>query len=95
MLCKVCGKQYVGSTAERLRFQWNNHKNNQHKVKRCEDHTQKYFHEHFLSQDHNGIINVIEIVFIDKIDPLDTTRRDEFWRAKLKTLAPDGLNIEE
>ena len=53
------------------------------------------FHEHFLSHDHNGLINDIEIIFIDKTDPSDPTRREEFWRAKLKTLAPNGLNIEE
>ena len=84
MLCKVYGKQYVGSTTERFRFQWNNYKDNQ-----------KYFHEHFLSHDHNGLINDIEIIFIDKTDPPYPTRREEFWPAKLKTLAPNGPNIEE
>ena len=60
---------------------------------RGRDHTQKYFHEHFLSHDHNGIINDTEIILIDKTDPSDPTRR--VWQAKLKTLAPNGLNIEE
>ena len=30
-----------------------------------------------------------------KTDPSDLTRREEFWRNKLKTLAPYGLNVEE
>ena len=37
----MCNKQYVGSTAERFRYQWDNYKNNQHKTKRGEDDTQK------------------------------------------------------
>ena len=56
---------------------------------------QKCFHYHFLSETHNGLINDVEIVFIDKTDPLDPTRREEFWRNKLRTLAPYGLNMEE
>ena len=47
MSCKVCGKQYLGSATERFRFRWNNYKDNHRKAKRGEDHTQKYFHEHF------------------------------------------------
>ena len=31
--------------------------------------------------------------FYYKTYQLDPTRREEFWRAKLKTLPPDGLNI--
>ena len=34
-------------------------------------------------------------IFIDKTDPLDLTRKEEFWRAKLKTIAPDGFNADE
>ena len=26
---------------------------------------QKYFHDHFLSEGHNGLIDDVEIVFID------------------------------
>ena len=56
---------------------------------------QKYFHGHFSSEGHNGLINDVEIVLIDKTDPSDPTRREELWRNKLKTLAPYGLNVEE
>ena len=51
----------------------------------------KYFHDHFLSEGHNGLINDAEIVFIDKTHPSGPTRREEFWRNKLKTLEPYGL----
>ena len=95
MSCKVCGKQYVGSTTERFGLRWNNYKSCQRKAKNGEDCIQKYFHDHFLSECHNGLINDVEIVFIDKTDPSDPTRREEFWRNEVKTLAPYGLNVEE
>ena len=93
--CKVCGRQYVGSTTERFMFLWNSYKSCQRKGERGEDCIQKYLHEHFLSQGHNGLINDAKIIFIDKTDPLDIIRRDKFWRTKHKTLAHYGLNVEE
>ena len=39
---------------------------------------QKYFHDHLLSEGHNGLIDDVEIVFIDKTDPSDPTRREKF-----------------
>ena len=56
---------------------------------------QRYLHEHVLSDSHNGLINDVEIVFIDKTEPSDPTRREEFCKIKLKTLEPYGLNLEE
>ena len=38
---------------------------------------QKYLHEHFLCEGQNGLINDIEIIFINKIDPLDRTRTEK------------------
>ena len=93
--CRVRGKQYVGSTTEMFRFRWNNYKICQRKSKGGEDCIQKYLHGHFLSEGHNGLINDVEIIFIDKTDQWDPTRKAEFWRTKLKTLAPCGLNVEE
>ena len=52
---------------------------------------QKYLHDHFLREDHNGLINDVEIIFIDKTDPLDPPRIEKFWRSS--TLY--GFNVEE
>ena len=76
--CKVYGKQYVGSTTERFRFRWNNYKSCQRKPDGGEDCMQRYLHEHFLSKDHDGLINDVEINFVDKTDPSDPTRKEEF-----------------
>ena len=56
---------------------------------------QKYLQDHLLSEDHDGLLNNVEITLIDKTDPSDPERREEFWRTKLRTLAPLGLNIAE
>ena len=40
-------------------------------------------------------MNDCEIIFIDKMDPLESTRREFFWMRVLKTIAPMGLNIDE
>ena len=47
---------------------------------------EKHFHDHSLSEGLNGLINDVEIVFIDKTDPSDTTRREKFWRNKAPRL---------
>ena len=93
--CKVCRKQYVGSTTDKFRYQWNNYRNSQRKAETGADHMQKYLHDHFISQDHDGLLNNVEVTFIDETDPSDPERGEEFWRTKLCTLAPLGLNIEE
>ena len=56
---------------------------------------QKYLHDHFSSKDHYDLLNNVEITLIDKTDPLDPERKEEFWKAKLRTLALLGLNIKE
>ena len=39
---------------------------------------QKYLHDYFLSEDHDGLLNNVESTLIDKIDPSDPERREEF-----------------
>ena len=76
-------------------YRWKNYRNCRREAERREDHMQKYLHYHFLSEDHDGLLNNVEITLIDKTDPSDSERREEFWQTKLRTLAPLGLNTEE
>ena len=48
------------------------------KLREREDCMQRYLHEYFFSEVHNGFIHGVEIIFIDKTDPSDPTRRKEF-----------------
>ena len=43
--------------------------------------------EHFYSEEHNGFLQDCCISLIDKTDGSDPTRRDEYWRVLLKTVA--------
>ena len=92
---KVYGIQYVGSTVDRFRLRWNNYKICQRNAADGGTPNQNYFHQHFLSDSHNGLMNVCEIILIDKTDCSDPTRRKFFWMRVLKTIVPLGLNIYE
>ena len=90
--CKVCGMQYNGQTNDEFRYRWNNYKDNNRKSLRGEDHKQAGFFAHFQTAGHSGFINDTEIRFIDKTDPSDPTRREDFWIDTLKTRYLQGLN---
>ena len=91
----MCGKQYVGSTTDKFRYRWKNYKNCQRKAERGKNHMQKYLHDHFLKENHDSLLNNVEITLIDKTDPSDPERKEEFWRTMLRTLAPLDSNTEE
>ena len=55
---------------------------------------QEYLFRHFLSPGGNGFLNDVSITFIDKTDPSDPLKRENYRRRTLKTMAPFGLNIE-
>ena len=40
-------------------------------------------------------MNDVSITIIDKTDPSDLLRREDYWRQTLKTMVPCGLNIED
>ena len=48
--------------------------------------------EHFHLEEHNGFLQDCSKTLIEKTDGSDATRREEYWRVVLKTVAPDGLN---
>ena len=73
--CKVCGLQYVGSTVDRFRLRWNNYECSQGIASAGGTPKQNYFHQHFLSENHHGLLQDCEIKLIDKTDPSDPTRR--------------------
>ena len=56
---------------------------------------QNYFRQHFLSENHHGLLEHCEIRLIDKTNPSDPNRREFFWMRKLETLAPLSLNVLE
>ena len=95
LTCNCCKKQYVGQTVDEFRFRWNNYKSNCRKHQRGETCMQQHLYEHFCSSNHNCFISDVSVTFIDKTDPSDPLKREDYWRSTLKTMALFGLNVEE
>ena len=41
---------------------------------------------------HDGFLNDVSITFIDKTDPFDVLRREDYWRQTLKKMVPYEVN---
>ena len=95
LTCNCCKKQYVGQTVNKFRFRWNNYKSNFRKHQQGERCMQQHLYEHFCNSDHNCFTSDVSITFIDKTDPSDPLKREDYWRRTLKTMTPFGLNIED
>ena len=95
--CEICGEQYTGSTKTKFRSRANNYKSTQRKFVNKEAVPkqaleQKFFHEHYCSDRHNGIEYWV-ITLIDSAEALKELRKKElYWMYQLKTYAPYGLN---
>ena len=48
-----------------------------------------------MLEDHTQFVNDVSIIFIDKRDPTDPLKREEYWRHELKTLVPNDRNVSE
>ena len=55
---------------------------------------QKFLQGHFLQHDHQGFLKDVEVRVIDKTQASDPTKREFYWMRTLRTLYPDGFNIE-
>ena len=56
---------------------------------------QQYLFNHFCTSGHCGFLEDVSLTFIDKTDPSDPLKREDYWKSTLKKMAPFGLNIEE
>ena len=53
-----------------------------------------FLQNRFLQDDHHGFLEDVEVTLIDKTQASDLTKRKYYWMRTLKTLYPDGLNLE-
>ena len=91
--CKVCKKQYVGSTITKFRQRFNQYKSNIHLYGQGRrGFQQEKVIEHFYSTNHHVTYNDLTVQVIDYCDPNDQERREGFWIYHLDTLYPKGLN---
>ena len=81
--CRVCGKQYNGSTVTKFCARANNYKSMHHNFRKeqllshqaC---NQKHFHEHYLQNDHNEICDW-EVTIIDHAERVQSLRQKELY----------------
>ena len=55
---------------------------------------QKFLQSHFLQRDRQGFLKDVEVRLIDKTQTFDPSKREFYCIRTLRTLYPDGLNIE-
>ena len=58
----------------------------------CKD---TFLYEHFNLPDHSGFLNDVSVTLINKTDPTDATKLEDYWIHTLKTKAPLGLHVED
>ena len=51
---------------------------------------QQFLQNYFLQDDHHGFLEDVEVILIDKTDPI---KREYYWKRNLKALYPDGFNL--
>ena len=93
--CKVCKKQYTGSTVTKFRARFSQYKSN---LKLYREGRRGFFQEeqieHLFNHGHNGSYMDMMVQIIDFCDPNDQEKREDFWMDKLQTLYPEGLNMK-
>ena len=81
----------VRKIIDRFRYRWNNYKAESGDM----ENVKKFFlPSRFLDGDHKGFPEGVEVRLIDKTQGSDPTKGEHYWITTLKTLYPDGLNID-
>ena len=93
LTCKIFLKQYVGQTVDELRLRWNNYKSDNRNHQRFESCMQEHLFEHSNEEGHQGFSEDVSITFIDKTDPSEPLKRENYWKSALKTMRPLGFNV--
>ena len=89
--CNKCKMQYVGQTNDQFRSRWNNYKSDSRKHGQGATCMQQHLFNHFCTSGHCGFLEDVSLTFIDKTDPSDPLKREDYWRSTLKTMVPFGL----
>ena len=78
LTCNQRRKRHVGQTVDSFRFRWNNYKCNCHKHAKGESVKQQHLHDRFMTEDHAQFVNDVSIISVDKIDPTDPLKREQY-----------------
>ena len=56
---------------------------------------QEHLFQHFDSEGQEDFLKDLSVTLIDKTDASDPNKRENYWMRTLRTLAPNGLNVED
>ena len=84
-----------GKTVDKFRFRQKNYKKNLRNYNYNHPSMPRHLYEHYSSVRHCGFLELVSITLIDKTDPLDPFRGEDYWRRTLYTMAPYDLNTED
>ena len=90
--CKVCGKQYVGSTFKSFRARFNNYKSSSRKFSSEVPVTQVEPFKHFTEANHHDFLEDVSFHIIDRVFGV-SRYREGFWKFRLQSFMPEGLNV--
>ena len=79
--CKVCGKQYVGSTFTPFRIRFNNYKSSSRKFSSGISVTQAELFRHFTEDNHHEFLEDVSVQIIDKVFGASRLR-EGLWQLK-------------
>ena len=80
--CKVCGKQYVGSSFISFRARFNNYKSSSRKFSSGVAVTQAELYRHFTETNHHGFLEDISSQIIDRVFRV-SRHKEGFWQFRL------------
>ena len=78
-----------------FRYRWNNCKYNSRNYNCNQSCMPRYLYEHFSSFGHCEFLQHLSVMVIDRTDPSDPLKREDYWRRTLCGLDPQGRNIED
>ena len=55
---------------------------------------QEHLYKYFESELHSGFPDEFSVILIGKTYGSNPTKRETYWMRTLKTIAPNGLNVE-
>ena len=84
LTCRKCKIQYVGQTVDQFGSRWNNYKSDSRKYSRGGSCMQQHMFYHFCTSGDAGFLDDVSITFIDKTDPSNQLKREDYWRCTLK-----------
>ena len=93
--CSRCLKRYTGQAVDEFRHRLNKYKDNARNFERREHCMQRHLYEPFNLPGHSEFLNDVSVTLIDKADPKNPTKQEDYSIHTFKTKAPPKLNVQD